>query len=63
MWTVRAGWEDGSLHIVSKAHDSEAHEEMKLDADGRTLVVDVDIEAGGRFSVTRVFERAGGSAP
>lgn len=63
MWTVKAGWEDGSLHIVSKAHDSEAHEKMMLAADGRSLTVDVDISAGGNFSVTRVFERVDGSAP
>lgn len=63
MWTVKAGWAEGSLHIVSKAHDSEAREEMKLAADGRTLTVDVEIDAGGKFSVTRVFERADVLAP
>ncbi len=57
MWTVNAGWVDNTLHIISQAHDSEATEIMSLSADGRTLTVDVDVNAGQKFSVRRVFER------
>jgi len=57
MWRVTAGWQEDGLHIVSKAHDSEAHEVLTLAPDDRTLTVNVHIDAGEKLALTRVFER------
>jgi len=57
MWTVDAGFSDGALYIVSRAHDSRATEIMNLSDDGNTLVVDIDVHAGENFTLRRVYRR------
>lgn len=57
MWTIDAGFSDGALYILSRAHDSRATEILTLSEDGNTLVVDIDVRAGESFSVRRVFRR------
>jgi hypothetical protein len=58
MWKINAGWVDDELHVISKAHDSQATEIMRLSPDGNTLTVNVQINAGEKFEVERVFRRA-----
>jgi hypothetical protein len=57
MWTVDAGWSSGALYIYSRAHDSRGVEVMHLSADGNTLTVDVEVHAGEKIRVQRVFRR------
>jgi len=59
MWKINAGWVNDELHIISKAHDSQATEIMRLSPDGNTLTVSIEVNAGEKFAVDRVFRRTG----
>lgn len=58
LWEVYTGWEQGNLVIVSRGHNAETRETMRLDDNGRLLVIDVQVDADGeKVSVVRVFRR------
>jgi len=60
MWTIDAGWSGDALYIYSKAHDSKGVEVMRLYDDANTLVVDIEVDAGTRLRLQRVFKRVSG---
>jgi len=58
LWEVNAGWDAGTLRILSKARDAKAEESMVLAGGGDRLSVSISIEADGdELIVTRVFDR------
>ena len=59
---MNAGWHEGSLYIYSDAADGAATEIYRLEEDGRTLVIEIEVKmAGGQTrKFSRVFERTSG---
>jgi len=58
LWEVNAGWDEGALRILSRAHDAKAEETMTLAEAGRRLVVRVRVEADNdHLDITRNFIR------
>ncbi|MCZ6642890.1 MAG: hypothetical protein O7F71_15035 [Gammaproteobacteria bacterium] len=58
LWEVYTGWEQGNLVIVSRGDNAQTRETMRLDDNGRLLVIDVEVDADGeKVSVVRVFRR------
>jgi len=58
LWEVNAGWDEGALRILSRAHDAKAEETMTLADAGRRLVVRVLVEADNdHLDITRTFVR------
>jgi hypothetical protein len=61
MWQINAGWIDDELHIISEAHDAKGTEVMSLSPDGKILRVFVEIDAGQKVALDRVYRRADSS--
>ena len=58
LWEVYTGWDQGNLVIVSQGHNAKTTETMRLENNGRVLVIAVEVDADGEeLSVTRVFRR------
>ena len=58
LWDVYSGWEQDNLVIISQGHNAKTKETMRLENNGRLLVVAVEVDADGeKVSVTRVFRR------
>ena len=60
IWEVRAGWNEGALHIYSKAPDTSAAEIWRLSPDGEQLTIEVEVRAGRTQTFRRTFSRASG---
>ena len=58
VWEVRAGWNEGALHIYSKASDVSASEIWQLSADGQRLDISISVRGNRDQEFRRVFRRA-----
>ena len=59
MWQINAGWVDDELYIISQAHDAKGTEVWSLSPDGKILRVFVEIDAGEKVQLDRVYRRSG----
>ena len=58
VWEVRAGWNEGALHIYSEASDVSAAEIWRLSADGQRLDISISVRGNRDQEFQRVFRRA-----
>jgi hypothetical protein len=58
VWEVRAGWNEGVLHIYSEASDVSASEIWQLSADGQRLDISISVRGNRDQEFRRVFRRA-----
>lgn len=58
VWEVRAGWNEGALHIYSTASDISAAEIWQLSADGQRLDISISVRGHRDRKFHRVFRRA-----
>ena len=59
MWQINAGWVDDQQYIISEAHGAKGTEVMSLSPDGKILRVSVEIDAGEKVQLERVYRRSG----
>ena len=58
VWKVRAGWHEGALHIYSEAPDTSAVEIWQLSEDGRSLLINIEVEGERTRKFRRRFRRS-----
>ena len=58
VWEVRAGWNEGALHIYSKASDVSASEIWQLSSDGQRLDIRISVRGNRDQEFHRVFRRS-----
>lgn len=58
VWEVRAGWNEGELHIYSTASDISAAEIWRLSEDGQQLDILISVRGNRDQEFRRVFRRA-----
>ncbi len=58
VWEVRAGWNEGALHIYSEASDISAAEIWQLSADGQQLDISISVKGQRNQEFHRVFRRS-----
>lgn len=58
VWEVRAGWHEGALHIYSEAPDTSAVEIWQLSADGRHLLINIEVKGERTRNFRRRFRRS-----
>jgi hypothetical protein len=60
VWEVRAGWNEGALHIYSAASDISAAEIWQLSADGQRLDISIAVKGNRNQNFHRIFRRSSG---
>jgi hypothetical protein len=58
VWQVRAGWNEGALHIYSEAPDISAAEVWRLSSDGQRLDISIAVKGNRDQEFQRVFRRS-----
>mgnify|MGYP001824641377 CR=1 FL=1 len=58
VWEVRAGWNEGALHIYSSAADVSAAEIWQLSADGQRLDIQISVKGNREQEFRRSFRRS-----
>lgn len=58
VWDVRAGWNEGALHIYTTASDISAAEIWQLSEDGQRLDISISVRGQQDREFRRVFRRA-----
>jgi hypothetical protein len=58
VWEVRAGWNEGALHIYSSAADVSAAEIWRLSADGERLDIQISVKGNREQEFRRTFRRS-----
>ncbi len=58
VWQVRAGWNEGALHIYSVASDVSAAEIWRLSEDGQRLDISISVKGNRDQEFRRAFRRA-----
>ena len=58
VWEVRAGWNEGALHIYTTASDVSAAEIWQLSADGERLDIQISVKGNREQEFRRTFRRS-----